>query len=68
MVHLIRQMGYVVIGVPDPERSARDLADITGVRVTGLRPGKVYRFTVIEKNALGTSPESAKSNKVRPRR
>jgi catechol 2,3-dioxygenase-like lactoylglutathione lyase family enzyme len=34
MTHLIRQMGYVVIGVPDPERSARDLADITGVRVT----------------------------------
>ena len=42
--------------------------DVTGVRVTGLRPGKVYRFTVIEKNALGRSPESAKSNKVRPRR
>ena len=42
--------------------------DITGVRVTGLKPGKVYRFTVIEKNAFGTSPESAKSNKVRPRR
>ena len=42
--------------------------DVTGVRVTGLRPGKVYRFTVIERNALGTSPESAKSNRVRPRR
>jgi len=42
--------------------------DVTGVRVAGLRPGKVYRFTVIEKNALGKSPESAKSNKVRPRR
>jgi len=42
--------------------------DVTGVRVTGLRPGKVYRFTVIERNALGKSPESAKSNRVRPRR
>jgi len=42
--------------------------DVTGVRVTGLRPGRVYRFTVIEKNALGKSPESAKSNRVRPRR
>jgi subtilisin family serine protease len=42
--------------------------DVTGVRVTGLRPGKVYRFAVIEKNALGRSPESARSNKVRPRR
>lgn len=34
MAHLIRQMGYVVIAAPDPERSARDLADITGVRIT----------------------------------
>ncbi len=42
--------------------------DVTDVRVTGLRPGKVYRFTVIERNALGRSPESVKSNKVRPRR
>jgi hypothetical protein len=42
--------------------------DVTGVRVTGLRPSRTYRFTVIGKNALGKSPESAKSNKVRPRR
>ena len=34
MTHLIRQMGYVAIVAPDPERSARDLADITGVRVS----------------------------------
>lgn len=34
MTHLIRQMGYVVIAAPDPERSARDLADITGVRIS----------------------------------
>ena len=42
--------------------------DVTAVRVTGLKPRKVYRFTVIEKNALGKSPESARSNRVRPRR
>ena len=34
MTHLIRQMGYVVIAAPDPDRSARDLADITGVRIS----------------------------------
>ncbi len=34
MTHLIRQMGYVAIATPDPEGSARDLADMTGVRVT----------------------------------
>lgn len=42
--------------------------DVTGIRVKGLRPGKVYRFTVTARNALGRSPESAKSNRVRPRR
>ena len=42
--------------------------DVTGVRVTGLRPGKVYRFSVIAKNAFGKSAESRRSNKVRPRR
>ncbi len=34
MTHLIRQMGYVVIAAPDPAGSARDLADITGVRIS----------------------------------
>jgi len=34
MTHLIRQMGYVVIATPDPDGSARDLADMTGVRIT----------------------------------
>ena len=34
MTHLIRQMGYVVIAAPDPDRSARDLADITDVRIS----------------------------------
>ena len=34
MTHLIRQMGYVVIAAPDPVGSARDLAEITGVRIS----------------------------------
>jgi catechol 2,3-dioxygenase len=34
VTYLIRQMGYVVIATPDPEGSARDLADLTGVRVS----------------------------------
>lgn len=34
MTHLIRQMGYVVIATPDPDGSARDLAYMTGVRIT----------------------------------
>lgn len=34
MTHLIRQMGYVVIATPDPAGSARDLAEITGVRIS----------------------------------
>lgn len=42
MKHLIRQMGYVVIAVPDPERSARDLSDITGVRITHRAADAVF--------------------------
>lgn len=42
-------------------------SDATGVRVTGLKPGRSYRFTVIEKNQVGASAESARSNKVTPR-
>src|SRR5690349_12429342 len=34
MTHLIRQMGYVAIATPDPDGSARDLADMTGVRIS----------------------------------
>lgn len=41
---------------------------VTRVKVTGLEPRKVYRFTVIQRNSAGKSPQSAKSNKVRPRR
>ena len=42
MTHLIRQMGYVAIATPDPDGSARDLADITGVRVTHRDADAVY--------------------------
>jgi catechol 2,3-dioxygenase len=31
---LIRQMGYVVVATPDPRGSARDLAQIVGLRIT----------------------------------
>jgi len=42
MTHLIRQMGYVVIATTDPEGSAADLADITGVHVTHRDADAVY--------------------------
>lgn len=34
MDYLIRQMGHVAISTPDPEESARDLAEIVGLKVT----------------------------------
>ena len=42
MTHLIRQMGYVVMATPDPEGSARDLSDITGVHLTHQSADAVY--------------------------
>jgi catechol 2,3-dioxygenase len=42
MTHLIRQMGYVVIATPDPDGSARDLADMTGVRISHRDAGAVH--------------------------
>ena len=42
-------------------------ADATWTRVTRLRAGVAYRFSVVVRNAFGTSPESAKSRSVRPR-
>lgn len=42
MTQLIRQMGYVVIATPDPQGSARDLSDMTGVHVTHSTPDAVY--------------------------
>jgi subtilisin family serine protease len=37
-------------------------------RVKHLRPGVAYRFSVVAVNAVGSSPESEKSQSVRPRR
>ena len=42
MTQLIRQMGYVVIATPDPDGSARDLSDITGVHITHQTADSVY--------------------------
>lgn len=42
MDHLIRQMGYVVLSTPDPEGSARDLAEIVGLKVTEKRESSIY--------------------------
>ena len=43
-------------------------ATATGVKVGSLQPGVSYAFTVVETNAVGSSPESARSNTVVPRR
>lgn len=42
MTHLVRQMGYVVIAVTDPQRSARDLSDITGARIPSAGADAAY--------------------------
>lgn len=42
MTHLIRQMGHVAIATPDPEGSARDLAEVVGLRVTDRRDGGIF--------------------------
>lgn len=42
MTHLIRQMGYIAIATPDPEGSAGDLADVTGVRISHRDASAVY--------------------------
>ncbi len=42
MDHLIRQMGYVVMSTPDPEGSARDLAEIVGLKVTERSDTSVF--------------------------
>lgn len=42
MDHLIRQMGYVVISTPDPDESARDLAEIVGLKVTERSDASVF--------------------------
>jgi subtilisin family serine protease len=43
-------------------------ATSTSVRVTGLKAGVPYRFSVTATNAVGTSAESTLSNQVTPRR
>lgn len=34
MTYLVRQMGHIVIGSPDPVAAAEDLAEISGLRIT----------------------------------
>ena len=43
-------------------------ASATSVKVGGLTAGTRYTFSVTSTNAVGTSPESARSNEVLPRR
>lgn len=43
-------------------------ASATRYKVLNLKPGVAYRFTVTATNAVGSSPESSKSNAVKPRR
>ena len=40
----------------------------TAVKVTGLVGGKQYSFSVVATNAVGSSPESARSNTITTRR
>ncbi|MGX1100217.1 VOC family protein [Amorphus sp. MBR-141] len=42
MTYLVKQIGYVHLGVPDPAENAADLTDIVGLRVTGTDDGTVY--------------------------
>ena len=39
-------------------------ASATGTTVSGLKPRRTYAFTVIETNAVGSGPESARSSTV----
>lgn len=41
MSHLIRQMGYLALATPDPEKSAQDLSDILGLRIVDRFDGMI---------------------------
>ncbi len=45
-------------------RTLRVPAGSTGLRVHRLKPRRAYAFTVVETNAVGSSPESARSGTV----
>jgi len=42
MTHLIRQMGHVAFTVPNPDVSAGDLVEVTGLKIAERRNGTVY--------------------------
>lgn len=42
MTYLIRQMGHMAFSSPDPEGAARDLAEISGLAITGRDADAVY--------------------------
>lgn len=42
MTYLIRQMGHLALGTPDPDKSAADLVGIVGVRETERADGTIY--------------------------
>ncbi|HET7488016.1 MAG TPA: alkaline phosphatase family protein [Acidimicrobiales bacterium] len=58
--------GSTVTG--SPGGSAAVAGTATSVKVTGLKPGVTYTFTVAATNCVGTGPASAPSNPVVPTR
>jgi catechol 2,3-dioxygenase len=41
-LHLIRQLGHIVFSTPDINRSADDLVDLVGLKVTERRSDRIY--------------------------
>jgi len=58
--------GYEVFD-SDGNKVATGSADATSITITGLTNGTTYTFTVIAKNAVGSSDKSTPSNAVTPR-